>query len=160
MTDAREKLWDLIDDNPTCMMVSAGGDGKMRGRPMHAIVEDGTKELLFYTRISSGKSEELESDGDVCLCFACPKSSDYVSVTGHAALTTDQALIDKHWNRFVDAWFPEGPKGGDVAMIRVKPENGEYWDGDSSSVLSALKMLVASERDETPDLGENRKVSL
>ena len=59
MTDAREKLWDLIDDNPTCMMVSAGGDGKMRGRPMHAIVEDGTEELLFYTRISSGKSEEL-----------------------------------------------------------------------------------------------------
>lgn len=160
MTEAREKFWDLIEDNPTCMMVSADRNDKMRARPMHAIVNEDAKELLFYTRLSSGKSEELESDGDVCLCFSCPKTSDYVSVTGRAEVTTNQALIEKHWNRFVDAWFPEGPKGGDVAMIRVVPDHGEYWDGNSSSVLSALKMLVASEKDETPDLGENKKVAL
>lgn len=153
-----EKIWDLIDGNPTCMMVSHDESGAMRGRPMHAIVDAKAGELWFYTRIASGKSEEIESDGEVCLCFSHKNGADYVSLTGAATLTTDSARIKKHWNTFVDAWFPEGPDGGDVAMIRVRPDHGEYWDGDSSSILAALKMVVASSADEQPDMGENKKV--
>lgn len=153
-----EKIWKLMKDHPTCMMVSRDENGAMRGRPMHAIVEENAGALWFYTRLSSGKSEELDSDGDVCLCFASTSKSDFASVTGAATLVTDQARIKENWNTFVDAWFPEGPKGGDVGMIRVKPDHGEYWDGDSSAILAALKMAIASQKDETPDLGENRKV--
>ncbi|MEM8753830.1 MAG: pyridoxamine 5'-phosphate oxidase family protein [Pseudomonadota bacterium] len=160
MTEAADKLWDLMEDNQTCMMVSATPGGGMRARPMQAILEHDRGEIWFYTRISSGKSEELEADGEVCLCFSCPKTSNYVSISGRAEVTDDQAMIEKHWSRFVDAWFPEGKDGGDVGMIRVTPMLGEYWDGDSSSVLAAIKMLVASERDETPDLGENRRVAM
>lgn len=158
--DHLKKFWGLIDDNPTCMMVSVDSATGLHGRPMHAVPDADAGEIWFYTRLSSGKSEELAKDGEVCLSFSDPRASDYVSVTGQASLSTDKAKIKAHWNRFVDAWFPEGPDGADVGMIRVKAERGEYWDGDSSSVLAAIKMLVASERDETPDLGENRKVAL
>ena len=160
MTDATARLWDLIEDNPTCMMVSESASGGLHGRPMRAIPDREAGVLWFYTRMSSGKSAELEKDGEVCLCFADPRASDYVSLTGRATLSTDRDRIKAHWNRFVDAWFPEGPEGADVGMIRVEAERGEYWDGESSDVLNALKMLMASERDVEPDLGENRKVGL
>ncbi len=159
MTDAAARLWDLIEDNPTCMMV-AEGDAGMHGCPMRAIPDREAGELWFYTRLSSGKSAELARDGEVCLCFADTGASDYVSVTGRATVTDDRDRIRRHWSRFVDAWFPEGPEGADVGMIRVTPETGEYWDGQSSEVLAAIKMLIASERDETPDLGENRRTAL
>ena len=157
MSDA-EKLWDLIDDNRTCMMVTDGSGG-LHARPMHAIPAEDRNEIWFYTRLDSGKSRELDADGEVCLCFASPKRNEYVSVTGHAQVVVDRAKIREHWSTFVDAWFPEGPEGGEVGMIRVNVEKGEYWDGESSSILAALKMAVASQRDETPDVGENRKVA-
>ncbi|QIE54016.1 pyridoxamine 5'-phosphate oxidase family protein [Pikeienuella piscinae] len=153
------KIWKLMRDHPTCMMVSRDENGVMRARPMHAIVEEGASELWFYTRLSSGKSDEIGSDGEVCLCFASISETEFVSISGMATLVTDQARIAKNWNTFVDAWFPEGPEGGDAAMIRVEPDHGEYWDGDSSAILAALKMTLASHRDETPDLGENMKVT-
>jgi general stress protein 26 len=156
----QDKLWSLIDDNAVCMMVTEDPQGGLRARPMHAIAERDRGELWFYTRVASGKSAEISDDAHVCLCFARPAKQDYVSVSGVATLSTDREMIHRHWSRFVDAWFPEGPDGADVGMIRVAIDRGEYWDGDSSHVLSALKMLRASAKDETPDLGENRKVAL
>lgn len=159
-TENAEKLWKLIDDNRTCMMVTDDEGKGLHARPMHAIPDADAGEIWFYTRVSSGKSEELAKDGEVCLTFADPGTSDYVSVTGDAALSRDKDKIKHHWSKFVDAWFPEGPDGEDVGMIRVTPKSGEFWDGDSSSVLSAIKMLVASERNKTPDLGDTGKVGL
>lgn len=153
------KLWRLIEENPTGMMVTVEPDGGLRGRPMRAIADRDGRALWFYTRLASGKSAELERDGHVCLCFADPRVSEFVSVSGHAALSADRERIRRHWSRFVDAWFPEGPDGEDVGMIRMEIEKGEYWDGESSGVVAALKMLVASERDEIPDLGDNRRVA-
>ncbi len=154
------RLYQLIDDNPTCMMVTTDERGALRGRPMRAIRDHASGELWFYTRLSSGKSEEVESDGEVCLCFGCPKTGDYVSVSGTAHLDSSAPVVRRHWNTFVDAWFPEGPEGGDAGVIRVTPRFGQYWDGESSSVLAALKMMLASAKDETPDLGESRSVQL
>ncbi len=156
---ARSKFWDMIEDTDVCMMVSQGADG-LHARPMYAIVERDDRQLWFFTRLDSGKSEELQQDGEVCLCFAAPRQSDFVSVTGKAALVQDRERVDRYWSRFVDAWFPEGKDSDVVGLIRVDVSRGEYWDGESSNMLAALKMLRASQKDETPDLGENRKVSL
>jgi general stress protein 26 len=154
-----KRIWDLMEDERTCMFVTEDAEGRPRARPMHAILLRDRGEIWFYTRLRSGKSDDLHRDGAVCLSFARPSKNEYVSISGHAALSQDRAMIEEHWNTFIDAWFPEGPQGEDVAMIVVKPALGEFWDGESSGVLSALKMVIASRRDETPDLGDNRKVS-
>jgi len=154
-----DRIWALMEDQGVCMMTTAAPDGAMRARPMHAIIERERKEIWFYTRMTAGKCEEIGAASEVCLAFGCPKSNEYVSVSGDADATQDRDMIRKHWSRFIDAWFPEGPDGADVGMIRVRVSDGEYWDGESSSVLAALKMLRASATDETPDLGENRKVA-
>ena len=159
MTD-QERIWALMKDNPTCMMVTQEPDGEMRARPMRAVFEPERGEVWFYTRLASGKSVEIERDGAVCLCFEDPKKANYVSVSGHATLTVDRDMVHKHWSRFVDAYFPEGPDGADVGMIRVSVEKGEYWDGDSSTVLAAVKMLGASATNREPDLGDHGSASL
>lgn len=158
--DAADKLWDLAEEEPDCMLVTATPDGQLRGRPMRAFIEREAEEIWFYTQLSSGKSEEVQENHEVCLCFARPSKNDYVSISGRAEISTDHEMIDRHWSKFVDAWFPNGKDGAEVGMIRVRAERGEYWDGTGSSVLAALKMLRAANSEETPDLGENRKVAL
>lgn len=154
-----DRIWALMADQSVCMMTTTATDGELRARPMQAILERGRKEIWFYTRLSDGKCEEIGDDDRVCLCFSNRKSNDYVSISGTAEATQDREMIRKHWSPFVDAWFPDGPDGPDVGMIRVTVTEGEYWDGESSSLLAALKMLTASARDDDPDLGENRKVA-
>ena len=87
---ANEKLWDLIEDNPTCMMISDDAETGMHARPMRAIPDRDAKEIWFYTRLSSGKSADIAIDGEVCLAFADPGASEYVSVTGDAAISRDR----------------------------------------------------------------------
>lgn len=160
--DIEDRLWDLADEIRTCMMVSetdgAQGAPALHARPMHAIVDRETRSIWFYTELVSGKTEDLAKDGDVCLTFACPKSNDYVSVSGRATVTQDREKIREHWSRFVEAWLPEGPESESVGMIRVDVTHGEYWDSQSSKVLAAVKMLIASETGERPDITENRKL--
>lgn len=156
---ADDRIWTLMAEQGVCMMTTATPDGALRARPMHAIIERGANEIWFYTAMKDGKCAEIVEAAQVCLAFGCPKSNEYVSVSGRAEAVQDRDMIRKHWSRFVDAWLPQGPEGADVGMIRVRVAQGEYWDGESSSVLAALKMLKASATNETPDLGENRKVA-
>lgn len=162
MSTEHDRFWDLIDDIKVCMMVTEGdvtaGEPALSARPMHAIPDRDARAIWFYTELVSGKTNDLARDGTVCLAFASPARNDYVSVTGTASVCQDRELIRKHWSRFVDAWFPDGPEGANVGMIRVDIEAGEYWDSQSSKIVAAAKMLIASETDERPNLGENRKV--
>lgn len=158
--DDTDRLWRLMADHPTCMMITHSQEDGLHARPMTAIFERERNRILFYTHLSSGKSTELAHDGDVMLSFADPEVSEFVSVTGTAALTTDPDLIQAHWSSFVVAWFPDGATGADVAMIVVTPARGEYWDGPSSQIVSAIKMLVASATDSAPDMGDHAAVDL
>lgn len=163
MDAAQEKIWELIETNTLCMMVTEGdpaaGEPKLAARPMQAVPEKGDNQIWFYTRLESGKTEDLRRDGTVCLTFADPHKGDYVSITGHAELTQNRAKIKEHWNTFIDAWFPEGPDGEDVGLIRVVPDAGQYWDSQSSRVVAAMKMALASQQNQLPNMGENAKVS-
>ncbi len=159
MTMPTETFWDLIEDVRTCMLVTHDPETGLAARPMHAIVERDAQEVWFYTELDSEKASEIKADQQVCLTFGCPRTNNFVSATGRARLVRDHAKIKEHWNTFVDAWFPQGPDEASVGMICVKVEKGEYWDSHSSRIVSALKMIVASQQNERPDLGENARVA-
>ena len=47
-----------------------------------------------------------------------------------------------------------------IALIRVHPVKGEYWDSPSSTIGYALSFVSSLITGKKPDLGENQKVSL
>ncbi len=158
MTDEREKFWDLIEDHHACMLVSHGPGGALHARPMHAIAERDAREILFYTAAEAGKAHEIALSNEVCLTFMSHKRNEFIAVQGTAELTRDKALIEKHWNSMVKAWFPEGKDDPNVAMIRVHVRSGEYWDASSSDIANMLRMMTAAATGKRPDMGENKSV--
>lgn len=159
MADDREKFWDMIEDHHACMLVTHAPGGALHARPMHAIPERGDREILFFTKVAGGKSHEIASSNEVCLTFMSHKKNDFIAVQGTAELTTDRALIEKHWNSMVKAWFPEGKDDPSVGMIRVKVRAGEFWDSSSSDIANMMRMMTAAAAGKRPDMGENKKVS-
>ena len=153
----KQKIWDLISDIKVAMLVTQGDEEGLHARPMQLVQDEYDNKIWFYTNTESEKVFEIESEREVCLTFACPHHETYVSMTGNAKLIKDQALIDKFWSPFVDAWFPEGKESENVGLIEIKIEKGEHWDSENSKLIQTFKMLKASVTDERPDLGENQK---
>jgi general stress protein 26 len=158
MTEQQQKFWDLIEDHHACMLVTHGPGGTLHARPMHAIPDRDKREILFFTELAGGKAHELANKDEVCITFMSHKKNDFIAVQGKAELTQDRGLIDAHWNKMVQAWFPQGKDDPNVGMIRVRVRGGEYWDASSSDIANMLRMLTAAGSGSRPDMGENEKV--
>jgi general stress protein 26 len=63
-------------------------------------------------------------------------------------------------DREAQAWWPKGPTDPEVGVLRVAPENAEFWDTRGNSITIALKLASARLIGRPPDFGENRKVQM
>ncbi|MCE4226199.1 pyridoxamine 5'-phosphate oxidase family protein [Methylobacterium sp. C25] len=157
--EGAKKLFELIKDVKVAMMTTADPDGTLNSRPMWNNDADENGDLWFFTRLHSPKTVEISRDNQINLAFADPSSQNYVSVAGKAEIITDQAVIDQKWSVALKTWFPNGKDDPEVALIRVHPEHGEYWDAPNSKMVHLYGFLKASLTGKSPK-AETGKVEL
>lgn len=157
--DSTDRVWEMMEDIRICMLVTREG-ATLRGRPMdaHPSREEGC--IWFLSDRRGHKDDELERDPQAALTFAHPGKNDYLSVSGEAEISSDRAKIDELWTDMNKAFWPKGKDDPNICVVRFLPERAEYWDGPSSSIMVALKMVAARISGSPTDLGENRKVPL
>ena len=155
-----EKLYELIKSCRFCMMTTVEPDGSLHSRPMYSQDADEAGDLWFFTRMQSPKITEISRDHQINLAFANPDKQDYVSVSGRAEIVRDRQKIDEKWSEPMRTWFPEGKDDPQIALIRVHPEKGEYWDGQSSAMLHLYGYVKAVVTGESPKGGDQAKVDL
>ena len=135
MSEAQlDRVWEIMEDVAVCMVTTHAG-GKMRSRPMHALPERDENVIYFVTDTRGAKDDEIASAPDVCLSFADIGDNTYLSITGAA-----------------------GPQDPSVRVLRVVPEQAEYWDTRGNSITVALTLMAARMAERQPDLGENKNV--
>jgi len=156
-----KKLYELIKDVKIAMLTTVDTDGTLHSRPMWNQDADDSGDLWFFTQISSPKVTEISRDNQVNLGFSHPGKQDYVSVAGKAEIVRDKAKIDEKWSESLKAWFPKGKDDPEVALLRVHPIKGEYWDSPSSTVLHLYGYAKAALTGESPgELTDHKKVDL
>ncbi len=84
----------------------------------------------------------------------------YLSVTGTAEMIRDPAKAEDLWSTEAQVWWPRGPNDPSVRVLRVVPEQAEYWDTRGNPITVALKLIAARVSGREPNLGENRKVTI
>lgn len=153
------KVHELVADTRLAMLSTIDHDtGRLVSRPMavQEVDDDGT--VWFFASDESPKADQLERDPAVNV--ACTSGSSWVSLAGRGEIVHDREKIRDLWNSGVEAWFPDGPDGDDVALLKVVPQSAEYWDtpgGRVSGVLAYAKSKITGER---PDVGESGVVEL
>jgi general stress protein 26 len=157
--EGAKKLFELIKDVKIAMMTTVDSDGTLNSRPMWNNDADENGDLWFFTKLHSPKTSEISKDNQVNLAYSDPSSQTYVSVAGKAEIVRDQAKIDEKWNESLKTWFPNGKNDPEVALIRVHPEKGEYWDSPNSTMLHLYGYVKASLTGESPKT-ETKKVDL
>ena len=155
------KLFELIKDVRVCMMTTVESDGSLHSRPMHSMDADEHGTLWFFTKLQSPKVAEISKDRQVNLAYSNPDDQHYVSVAGVAEVVRDKAKIEEKWSEPMRAWFPDGKDDPTIALIRVKPVRGEYWDSPSSTLVHLYGYVKASLTGQMPtDITEQQKVNL
>ena len=157
--DDRQKVWSLIKDIRTALLVTTGQGGQLHGRPMAALNAEFDGELWFASREGTPKLDEISDRQQVLLAYGEPKNQDYVSLSGRAALVRDPAKVKSLWSEAMRVWFPKGPDDPSITLIKVQVDSAEYWDAPSSSWVYATGYAKARLTGEAPkNVGENKVV--
>lgn len=158
--EAREKVAGLVKGIHICMMNTLAKDGSIDSRPMalQNTPFDGT--FWFLTRESSEKVDEVGADRHVTLTFAEPSDHKYVTLKGRASVSQDHAKVHELWNAMYKAWFPKGPEDPDIAVLRVKVTDGDYWDSSSSKLVFFAKYALAAATGGAVSVGESGHVKV
>jgi general stress protein 26 len=156
--EERDRITKLVTGADTALLTSRGTDGTLHARPLAVLQDDFDGVLRFLVREPSEKTSEIVADPVVNVSFA--SRSGYLSVAGHARIVRDEALIDELWNPAAEAWFEQGRDDPSIAVLEVTGDGAEYWAKTEPGVFSLVKAAAAIFTRRTPDIGENRSVSL
>jgi len=156
-----EKLVAMVKDVRICMLITNEKNAKnLSGRPMgiNKIDDDGT--MWFFTKASSYKVEEIEASKKVSIAIANESSQNYLMIHGTATLVNDKNKMKELWSVIMKAWFPLGLDDPDMTLIKVVPNEVEYWDSSSSKMVVLFNMLKAIVTGKEYEEGEYGKINL
>lgn len=142
--EAITKLQSIINDTGTCMFFTNTQAGVHNTRPMAVIEVDSNGNVWFFTNVQSAKVKDIEKDSLVHLVFANPSKDSYLDLRGRASIELDKASIEEKWNPLVKAWFPEGKCDPNLCLIKVKTDEGHYWDTDSTKIAEMVKIVTSA----------------
>ena len=153
------KLESLIEDIKIAMLITKGVNGKNTGRPMNTAQLDDDGEIWFFTNEFADQVKEVSDNNEVFLSYASPSKNSYVAINGTATLVNDKSKMAVLWKEIYKVWFPEGLNDPKIMLLKVTPNEVEYWDGPNK-ILMAAEMLKAYVTGKKFDGGEHDTIHL
>lgn len=139
---AIQKIKEIAESARTCFFsTSIKKDTQSRPMALQEVDEDGN--LWFISDVNSTKNKEIEADPHVELYFLNNSKYEYVFIKGNAEIFQDNDLIDKYWTNFASAWF-DGKHDPSISIIKVKANDGYYYETKENKVIAMSKMLFAA----------------
>lgn len=150
--EAIKKLKELVNKAKSCFFCTVLATGPSGGaRPMSVQKIDDEGNLWFLSPTDSYKNKEIAANPSVKLFFQGSAHSDFMYLSGKAAIATNSAMIDELWEPVLKTWFTEGKDDPRISVIRVVPEEGYYWDTKHGNAVAAVKMLIGAAIGKTLD---------
>ncbi len=146
------KLGELIEGMNVAMLTTSSATGALESRPMSPQEMDGDGAIWFLTANHSEKTKHLDH---VNLTFTHPSHGTYVSLSGHAIISTRREHIRRLWSVFAKPWFPDGPDSPNVVLFKFIPTCAEYWDAPHSSTIRLFALAASVIAGKPIGLGEH-----
>jgi general stress protein 26 len=133
--DIKQTLWKKIAASPFIMVGPA--DGSAHSEPLTAQLDEDQVDTLFFF---AGKDNRLGGGGKAMAQFVSKGHDFFACLSGTIGRDNDVAMIEKLWNKQVDAWFPGGKGDPNLTLLRLDIDSAELWETDMS-LSGKLKML-------------------
>jgi len=158
--EAIEKLKKIAEDVKFCMLATSDTSNELYGRPMTTMQVEDNGTIWFFTSSHTDIANKAKADDNVCLNYADPGKTTYLTVQGKAELVKDKKKMEELWNPMLKAWFPKGLDEPDIALLKVVPRQAHYWDTDAAKVVVLYSMIKAALTGETSDIGKHGELNM
>jgi general stress protein 26 len=148
------KIWDLIKNAHSALLVSTAPDGRLDSRPMGCVQTDFEGTLWFLTFAHSQKVDEIARDSQVLVSYTSPSDYEYVSLSGSARIVKDAEKLKELWSEAFRVWFPAGLDEPELTLLAVRVEEAKYWTNAASVVTYGWAYLKARLFGTSPAPGE------
>ncbi|WP_425230501.1 pyridoxamine 5'-phosphate oxidase family protein [Sphingomonas sp.] len=128
-------LWKKMADSPFLMVGAA--DGSTHSEPLTAQLDPDQVDTLFFF---VGRDNRVAGKDKLMLQFVAKGHDYFACLAGSGRINNDPVLIDKLWNKQVEAWFPEGKSDPNLGLLQVDIDSAELWETDMS-LSGRVKML-------------------
>ena len=133
--EIKRDLWAKMADSPFLMVGLT--DQHQHSEPLTAqLDEDRVDTLWFFV----GKDNRIAGGGQAMAQFVSKGHDFFACMSGTVTQDNDRAMIDKLWNKQVEAWFPNGKDDPNLALVRLDIDSAELWESDIS-VSGRVEML-------------------
>lgn len=158
---AIEKIQKLVEKAESCFFSTAiAVEGSCGTRPMAVQQVDDQGNLWFLSANDSHKNQEIAINPDVTLYFQGSAHSDFLVLKGSATASRDQNKINELWQPLFKTWFTEGEGDPRIAVVKVTPTEGYYWDTKHGFAVAGIKMVVGALTGKTLDDSIEGKVKV
>ncbi|WP_448663636.1 pyridoxamine 5'-phosphate oxidase family protein [Sphingomonas sp. CJ20] len=130
----KKDLWSKLSASPFLMVGLQNGE---HSAPLTAQLDPDQVDTLFFF---IGKDNRMAPGGAAMAQFVSKGHDYFACLAGTARIDNDPALIDKLWNKHVEAWFPGGKQDPNLALLRFDIDSAELWESDLS-LTGKVKML-------------------
>jgi general stress protein 26 len=127
-------FWKKVADSPYMMVGLTDGQ---HSEPLTAQLDEDQVDTLFFF---VGKDNRAAKGGAAMVQFVSKGHDFFACLAGTAQIQNDRALIDKLWNKQVEAWFPGGKEDPNLALLRIDIDSAELWETDMS-ISGKVKQL-------------------
>jgi len=149
---ALDKIKEIIKQSDTCFFCTNAEGGQSNGvRPMSIQQVDEQGYLWILLANDSHTHEEVAIDPKVKLFFKGSQHSDFLYLDGWATIQTDHEKVKELWNPILKTWFTEGENDPRIALIRIEPSEGYYWDTKHGNFVAGVKMMIGAAIGKTLD---------
>ena len=163
MTAAQDKRGEFrkaLEHFDDAMLVTRSADGALRARPMAVAESQADGDVWFVTYIDSPKVDEIRVDDRIGVTMQ--GEGRYLSISGTGEIVRDRAKVHELWKEQWKVWFPNGKDDPNIALIRVRAEEAEYWDQHGTKglkyLLEAVKALARGTTPNTKEIEQHGKV--
>lgn len=183
-----EDLLDFVDKTKFCLLTTQTADSDLLAsramalaakvhyltRPTYQRITEANKhsqeghgfDLLFHTNTESGKTDDLKEHKSVNIGFIT-SSGDWASISGHATIETDRAVIRKHYSSALKAWIGDlgdgkhdgGPEDPRIGIIRVKANTAQYAIAKRTALGGIAELAKGIATGEAPSVNKLRQIS-
>ncbi|NJC34335.1 general stress protein 26 [Sphingomonas jejuensis] len=133
--EIRRDMWEKMADSPYLMVGLTGSE--QHSEPLAAQLDkDQVDRIYFFV----GKDNRIAGGGDAMAQFVSKGHDFFACLHGTVVQDNDRAMIEKLWNKQVEAWFDGGKDDPNLALVYLDIDSAELWETDIS-ISGRLKML-------------------
>ena len=167
--DDLHKLYDLIEEIETALLVTRRADGSLVSRPMATQKRADGADLWFVTSSDTAKLDELTRDHQVNLSYYKDRTREWVSISGTAELTADRGKVRELFRPDWKAWFGTDDLPGDnragtpddprIVLIGVHVHSARYMTVDKPSPVVLFEVVKGMVTGRRAEIGRERTIS-